>query len=72
MAAREFGYKRTGRTEDTYCHLQERRSRLPEVRYREAEVIDLEKRRGTRDGPTTYRFGSMTGSPRPVLEKSIL
>lgn len=44
--ARELGHKDVGRIEDTYGHLQERRSRLSEVRYREAEVIHLEERRG--------------------------
>lgn len=43
--ARELGHRGVGRVEDTYGHLQERRSRLQEVRYETSEVIDLEERR---------------------------
>lgn len=44
--SRELGHKGVSRIEDTYGHLQRRRSRLAQVLYREADVIDLEERRG--------------------------
>lgn len=43
--ARELGHKGVARIEDTYGHLQKRRSRLQEVRYQEADVISLEEKR---------------------------
>lgn len=44
--ARELGHRGVSRIEYTYGHLQDRRSRLAEVRFEEADVIDLEERRG--------------------------
>lgn len=43
--ARELGHKSVDRIEDVYGHLQSRRQRLPEVRYEESEVVDLEEYR---------------------------
>lgn len=43
--ARELGHRSLDRIEDTYGHLQRRRSRLAEVRYSEADVVSLEAER---------------------------
>lgn len=43
--AREMGHGSIDRIEDTYGHLQAERVRLPEVRYREADVTDISEAR---------------------------
>lgn len=43
--AREMGHGSIDRIEDTYGHLQAERVRLPEVRYREADVRDISEAR---------------------------
>lgn len=43
--ARELGHRGVERIEDTYGHLQRRRSRLAEVRYTEADVVPIEEAR---------------------------
>lgn len=39
--ARELGHKGVSRIEDTYGHLQNRRTRLEEVRYEDTDVIEM-------------------------------
>lgn len=43
--AQELGHRGLDRIEDTYGHLQRRRERLPEVRYTEADVVEMNERR---------------------------
>lgn len=47
----ELGHRDTDRIEDTYGHLQRRRSRLPEVRYSETDAVDI----------NTYKEGAADG-----------
>lgn len=47
--ARELGHKGVSRIEDTYGHLQKRRARLAEVRYAEADVIEMDEHRKRRE-----------------------
>lgn len=43
--AREMGHSDTQKIKDTYGHVAKERVRLPEVRYREADVTDINKAR---------------------------
>ena len=65
--AREMGHRGLDRIEDTYGHLQRRRSRLPEVRYRQADVVDLDAHRTPDElstPPERQKIGKIIGKIR--------